>query len=81
LLQLVAAGKGITLAPELALSASVTSDERLRFVRFAEPQPFRTIGVAWRRTSPRERDYRELADLMTECRPTAVKHGTPLEYG
>jgi LysR family transcriptional regulator, hydrogen peroxide-inducible genes activator len=68
-LQLVAAGQGITLAPELALAAGAVSDERLRVVNFAEPQPFRTIGVAWRRSSPRERDYRALAELMSECRP------------
>jgi LysR family hydrogen peroxide-inducible transcriptional activator len=81
LLQLVAAGKGITLAPELALAAGAVSDKRLRLVRFAEPQPFRMIGVAWRRSSPRERDYRALADLMTSCRPTVGGHDTPLEHG
>ena len=53
LLQLVAAGHGVTLLPELAVDAGIVADERLAVVRFAAPEPSRTIGVAWRRSSPR----------------------------
>jgi LysR family hydrogen peroxide-inducible transcriptional activator len=64
IVQLVAAGQGITLVPELAVDTGVFTDPRLRLVPFAEPQPHRTIGVAWRRRSPRERDFRALAELV-----------------
>ena len=68
-LQLVAAGHGITLVPELARGAGVAADRRLKLVRFADPQPFRTIGVAWRRGSPRERDFTALAALLWATLP------------
>jgi LysR family hydrogen peroxide-inducible transcriptional activator len=68
-LQLVAAGHGITLVPELAAAAGIASDRRLKLVRFADPQPFRTIGVAWRKGSPRERDFVALAALLRSALP------------
>jgi LysR family hydrogen peroxide-inducible transcriptional activator len=67
LLQLVAAGHGITLLPELAVEAGIAADERLAMVRFAAPEPSRTIGVAWRRRSPRERDFRALVEVVKEA--------------
>lgn len=67
-LQLVAAGHGITLVPDLARAAGIASDRRLKLVPFAEPQPFRTIGVAWRKGSPRARDFVALAALLRSTR-------------
>lgn len=67
LLQLVAAGHGVTLVPQLAVNAGVPLDERVRLIRFAEPQPKRTVAIAWRRNSPREQDFRALAELVTAC--------------
>lgn len=62
--QLVAAGQGITLLPQLAVDAGVLADPRLRLIPFTEPAPHRTIGVAWRKRSPRERDFRALAEMV-----------------
>lgn len=67
LLQLVAAGHGVTLLPELAVNAGIVADDRLAVVRFASPEPSRTIGVAWRRSSPRERDFHALVGLVREA--------------
>lgn len=67
LLQLVAAGHGITLLPEMAVNAGIVVDPRLRVNRFARPEPSRTIGVAWRMSSPRGKDYRALAALLSEA--------------
>ncbi len=67
LLQLVAADHGVTLLPEMAVSAGIVADERLAVIRFAEPEPTRTIGVAWRRRSPRERDFRALVELVRQA--------------
>src|SRR5579872_1435247 len=52
-MQMVANGYGVTLLPEIA-AAVEASDNRVKLLRFAEPQPARTIGLAWRRTSPRK---------------------------
>jgi LysR family hydrogen peroxide-inducible transcriptional activator len=62
--QLVAAGQGVTLVPQLALDAGLLADPRVALVRFAEPEPRRTIGLAWRKNSPRGRDFTALNDLV-----------------
>jgi LysR family hydrogen peroxide-inducible transcriptional activator len=67
LLQLVGAGHGVTLLPEMAIDAGIVVDPRLRLNRFATPEPSRVVGVAWRRRSPREGDYRVLAELVREA--------------
>lgn len=72
---LVAAGQGITLVPEMAADISLVSDPRLTLIRFADPQPYRTVGLAWRRGSPRERDFRALAELLRDERVHGA--GTP----
>jgi LysR family hydrogen peroxide-inducible transcriptional activator len=64
-IQMVANGYGITLVPEVAADAEA-HDERVKLLRFAEPQPGRTIGLAWRRTSPRRRDFEALAEIVTQ---------------
>jgi LysR family hydrogen peroxide-inducible transcriptional activator len=61
---LVAAGQGITFVPEMAADVGIASDPRLTLIRFADPEPHRTVGLAWRRNSPRERDFRALAELL-----------------
>ena len=63
-LQLVAAGQGITLLPEMAVDAGVSADPRLALVRFAAPAPYRTVGLAWRKASPRRAHFLALLDLM-----------------
>lgn len=67
LLQLVAAGHGLTLLPEMAVNAGIVNDPRLRVNRFAAPEPYRVIGLAWRRSSPRRRDFVALAELLGEA--------------
>jgi LysR family hydrogen peroxide-inducible transcriptional activator len=41
-------------------------DERVKLLRFAEPEPGRTVGLAWRRTSPRKVDFAALGQLIIE---------------
>ena len=41
-------------------------DERVKLLRFADPQPGRTIGLAWRRTSPRKADFMALGEVIAE---------------
>jgi LysR family hydrogen peroxide-inducible transcriptional activator len=51
--QMVAAGHGITLLPELAAEAPVGSTRSLRVKPFARPHPARTIGAVWRKSTTR----------------------------
>jgi len=63
-MQMVANGYGVTLVPEVAVDVEVR-DPRVRLLRFAPPQPARTVGLAWRRTSPRRQDFAALGEMVT----------------
>ena len=51
LVQMVSAGLGVTLLPKLCVKAE-TARASLS-VRLAEPEPFRTLGLAWRHGTTR----------------------------
>ena len=63
-MQLVANNYGVTLVPEIAAAVEVR-DDRVKLLRFADPEPRRTIGLAWRRTSPRQADFATLGKVIT----------------
>jgi LysR family hydrogen peroxide-inducible transcriptional activator len=65
-MQMVANGYGVTLLPQVAAEAEAR-DERVALMRFAAPEPVRTIGLAWRRTSPRLQDFEVLGDVLREA--------------
>jgi LysR family transcriptional regulator, hydrogen peroxide-inducible genes activator len=65
-MQMVANGYGVTLVPEIAAEVEVR-DQRVALKRFAAPQPGRTIGLAWRKTSPRRRDFEAFGKAVTEA--------------
>jgi LysR family hydrogen peroxide-inducible transcriptional activator len=68
ILHLVAAGQGITFVPEMAVDASLRNNPDIALVPFADPAPHRTIGLAWRRSSPRQADFDALAGLLGKGR-------------
>ena len=51
LVQMVGAGIGVTLIPEMAVAVE-TRLARVSVARFRPPEPQRTIGMIWRRSSP-----------------------------
>jgi LysR family hydrogen peroxide-inducible transcriptional activator len=63
-MQMVANGYGVTLVPEVAVDVEVR-DPRIKLLRFAPPEPVRTVGLAWRRTSPRKQDFAALGEMVT----------------
>ena len=64
-MQMVANGYGVTLVPKIAVGVEVR-DERVKVLRFRDPEPVRHIGLAWRRTSPRKVDFIALGQIVTE---------------
>jgi len=64
-MQMVANGYGVTLLPEVAVDAEVR-DQRVKLLRFSAPEPARTIGLAWRRTSPRRKDFQALGQIIID---------------
>jgi LysR family transcriptional regulator, hydrogen peroxide-inducible genes activator len=66
IMQMVANGYAVTLLPEVAVDAEVR-DERIKLLRFTQPEPSRTIGLAFRRTSPRKADFVALGKFAVEA--------------
>ena len=65
LVQMVAAGIGVTLVPRLAVDAQITQGTGISLSRLAAPAS-RQIGLAWRQTSLRIGDFRLLASILRE---------------
>lgn len=64
--EMVSAGYGITLLPEMAIGIEARGRD-ITLVRFVEPEPSRTIGLVWRQTSPRTGDFEELGRLVLKA--------------
>jgi len=62
-MQMVANGYGVTLLPEVAVDVELR-DERVKLLRFTAPEPARSVGLAWRRTSPRRKDFEALGEVV-----------------
>jgi LysR family hydrogen peroxide-inducible transcriptional activator len=62
---MVAGGYGVTLIPQIAADVE-RRDDRVKFLRLKNPQPGRSIGLAFRRTSPRKADFAALGEVVTE---------------
>jgi LysR family hydrogen peroxide-inducible transcriptional activator len=79
LLPMVASGAGVTLLPALATQGSAGLDADLHLVPFARPLPTRTIGFAWRKRSPRDSEFSELARLFQPPKRTRRRRARPDE--
>lgn len=64
-MQMVASGYGVTLIPQIAADVE-RRDERVKFLRLKNPEPGRSIGLVFRRTSPRKADFVALGEVVKE---------------
>jgi len=62
LVQMVDTGLGMTLLPKMAIEGGILNGTRVRTVPLAGDAPSRTIGLVWRKNSPREAGFRLLAE-------------------
>jgi len=63
LVQMVSSGIGVTLIPEMAVAVE-TRSASVSVARFDKPQPSRTIGMIWRRTTPLARQLEQISDII-----------------
>lgn len=68
LIQMVSNGIGITLVPEMAKSVELRDERDVVSIPFADPAPGRTIGLAWRRSSARDHEFRLLGEAIRDQR-------------
>jgi LysR family hydrogen peroxide-inducible transcriptional activator len=64
--QMVAAGAGVTLLPELASRGAYGNARGVEIRPFARPAPVRQIGAVWRKTTPRRAAVDAVAGVIAE---------------
>lgn len=62
--QMVAAGLGVTLLPELATRGPFGSGQGLTVKSFTRPIPSRTVGAVWRKSSSRAEAINAVCDVV-----------------
>ena len=63
LVQMVSAGMGLTLIPEMALPLETRSAD-VAISRFPDPAPSRTIGMVWRKSHPLSEQFMEIGAVV-----------------
>ena len=63
LVQMVGAGIGVTLIPEMAVTVE-TRSAHVAIARFNGAQPSRRIGMVWRRSSPLSKQLMQVAEVV-----------------
>ncbi|MCB1436153.1 MAG: LysR family transcriptional regulator [Rhodobiaceae bacterium] len=63
LVQLVSAGMGVTLIPEMAVAVE-TRSAPVSVARFKSPQPSRTVGMIWHKTSPLAKQLLQISKVV-----------------
>ena len=66
LVQMVGAGMGVTLIPEMAVAVE-TRSAAVSVARFPAPQPSRVIGMVWRRTSALDGQLRQVSGIVRQA--------------
>lgn len=64
---------GMTLIPQLAVPAKHKTSDPVQYIKFAEPQPSRRIGMLYRKGSYREVAFKELQKMIIECLTPTLK--------
>lgn len=65
LVQMVSAGIGVTLIPEMAMAVE-TRSAPVSIARFNSPTPSRTIGMIWRKTSPLAQQLLPISEVVRQ---------------
>jgi LysR family transcriptional regulator, hydrogen peroxide-inducible genes activator len=76
LVQMVSAGIGVTLIPEMAVAVE-TRSASVSVARLKNPQPSRTIGMIWRKTSPLANQLLQFSDVVRLSTDTLRKRRNP----
>jgi LysR family transcriptional regulator, hydrogen peroxide-inducible genes activator len=80
IVEMVSAGLGITLLPEICLGVEGRNRE-IKVIRFTDPEPSRSLGLAWRRSSPRGEDFKALGALVAAAGQTSLRRGAAMMSG
>ena len=76
LVQMVSTGIGVTLIPEMAVAVE-TRSASVSVAHFKNPQPSRTIGMIWRKTSPLARQLLQISEVVGRSADALRKQHSP----
>jgi LysR family hydrogen peroxide-inducible transcriptional activator len=76
LVQMVSAGIGVTLIPEMAVAVE-TRSAPVCVARLKNPQPSRTVGMVWRKTSPLARQLMQISEAVCLSADTLREQHAP----
>ncbi|SDM92771.1 hydrogen peroxide-inducible genes activator [Afipia sp. GAS231] len=76
LVQMVSAGIGVTLIPEMAVTVE-TRSAQVSVARFENPKPSRTIGMIWRKTSPLANQLLQISEVVRRSAAALRKQQAP----
>ena len=77
---MVGAGIGVTLIPDMAVAVE-TRSAAVSVARFAPPEPSRTIGMVWRKTSPLAKQLVQIAEVVRQSAATLRARHAPAPEG
>lgn len=66
-IQMVAAGHGVTLLPQMAIDAGLIDNLDISLKTFKNLTPTRTIGLLWRKTNPRAKTFEALGTVIKKA--------------
>ena len=69
MVQMVDNGLGVTMLPEMAIDAGILDHTHITARPLQAENPSRRIALVWRKASPRERDFRLLAEVLAQSAP------------
>ncbi len=77
LVQMVGAGIGVTLIPEMAVAVE-TQSAAVSVARFRHPRPSRAIGMVWRKTSPLAKQLELVSQIVKQSAEAMRERYEPL---
>ena len=63
IVQMVANGMGLTLLPEISVAVEARHGD-VQVMPFEAPEPSRTVGLVWRKSSPRKPDFQAIGEMV-----------------
>ncbi|MDR3494906.1 MAG: LysR substrate-binding domain-containing protein [Ancalomicrobiaceae bacterium] len=77
LVQMVGAGIGVTLIPDMAVAVE-TRSAPVSIARFSQPQPSRTVGMIWRKTSPLAKQLLQVSEVVRQSAEMLSRRHAPV---
>ncbi|RHW17429.1 hydrogen peroxide-inducible genes activator [Sphingomonas gilva] len=74
MVQMVDNGLGVTMLPRMAIDAGILDGTDVEARPLEADNPARRIALVWRKASPREKDFRLLAELLGQSDPNGARN-------